>query len=156
MKFNPVRYSSAVGEVWVHFMFKVKYCHNIFDTFKYRSGCLALLRKSFKKYGIRCKEDEIGFDSDHVHMILDLGIRSKPDIAKKLKGFVGRKFFKLFPELKLPRNQGGLFWGSGLWSSAYYAANPTNVDYTLNYVRTQKYGSASFNGKQYRLATFCN
>ena len=155
MKFDPVRYSSAVGEVWVHFMFKVKYCHKIFDTFKFRSCCLALIRQALKKYEIRCKDDEIGFDSDHVHMVLDLGIKSKPEIAKKIKGFVARKFFRVFPELKLPKSQGGLFWGSGLWSPAYYGANPTNLDFTVNYVKTQKYGSARYSGKQTRLATFC-
>ena len=30
-KENPTRYSSAVGEAWQHAMFKVKYCHPIFD-----------------------------------------------------------------------------------------------------------------------------
>ena len=30
-KENPVRYSSAVGEAWLHAMFKINYCHKIFD-----------------------------------------------------------------------------------------------------------------------------
>ncbi len=156
MKFNPVRYSSQVGEVWVHFMFKVKYCHNIFDNFAYRNGCHALFLKALKRYEIRCKDNEIGFDSNHVHMLLDLGLLSKPQIAKKLKGLTGRKFFILFPELKKPKNEGGKFWGSGLWSPASYGANPSSVEFTVNYVKTQKYGSASQKGKQYRLTLYCD
>ena len=154
MKYNPVRYSSAVGEVWVHFMFKIKYCHKIFDNFTYRNACLGLFRKAFRKYEIRCKDNEIGFDNNHVHMVLDLGIKSKPQISKELKGFVARKFFKMFPELKKPKKEGGLFWKSGLWSPASYGANPTSMNFTVGYVRTQKYGSARNIGKQMRLAAF--
>lgn len=156
MKFNPVRYSSQVGEVWAHFMFKIKYCHPIFDGFAYRNAMYALLKKSLRKYEIRCKDEEIGFDDNHVHMVLDLGIKSKPEIAKKLKGFTGRKFFKLFPELKRPKQEGGLFWKSGLWSPASYGNSPTDLEFTVNYVRTQKYGSARESAKQYRLTSFCN
>jgi putative transposase len=156
MKFNPVRYSSQVGEVWVHFMFKVKYCHNIFDVMGYRNACHGLLVQALKKYQIRCKDDEVGFDSNHVHLMLDLGLKSRPEIAKKLKGYTARKFFKLFPELKKQKSEGGKFWGSGLWSSASYGANPTSVDFTVNYIRMQKYGSARDQAKQYRLTLFCN
>ena len=151
MKTNPIRYSSAVGEVWAHFMFKVKYCHNIFDDFAYRNACQGLFLKALRKYGIRCKDNEIGFDSNHVHMALDLGIKSKPQIAKELKGFVARKLFKLFPELKKTK-----FWGSGLWSPASYGNSPTNLLFTVNYIKMQKYGSKRDQAKQYRLSTFFN
>ncbi len=30
-KENPARFSSAVGEAWMHCEFKVKYCHKLFD-----------------------------------------------------------------------------------------------------------------------------
>jgi REP element-mobilizing transposase RayT len=156
MKNNPVRYSSAVGEVWVHFMFKVKYCHKIFDNFGYRNACHALFIQALKKYQIRCKNEEIGFDNNHVHTVLDLGIKSKPEIAKKIKGYIARKFFILFPELKKPKHEGGLFWNSGLWSPASYGATPTSLDFTVNYVRMQKYGSARDQAKQYRLSLFCD
>lgn len=154
MKLNPTRYSSQVGEVWVHFMFKVKYCHKIFDEFHFRNCCHALLLQALKKYAIRCKDNEIGFDDNHVHLVLDLGIKSKPEIAKKLKGFIARKFFKIFPDLKKPKAQGGLFWNSGLWSPATYGNSPENVLFTVNYVRSQKYGSAKDQAKQYRLTAF--
>ena len=100
MKYNPVRYSSQVGEVWVHFMFKIKYCHKIFDNFAYRNACLGIFRKALKKYDIRCKDESLGFDSNHVHMMLDLGLISRPEICKKLKGFVDRKFFLHISRIK--------------------------------------------------------
>ncbi|MFH1399127.1 MAG: hypothetical protein ABIG95_03370 [Candidatus Woesearchaeota archaeon] len=39
MKFNPVGYSSAVGEIWVMATFKVKYCHKIFNFPLVRCVC---------------------------------------------------------------------------------------------------------------------
>jgi len=156
MKHNPDRYSSQVGEVWAHFMFKVKYCHDIFDNFGYRNACHGLILKACRNYGRRMKDEVIGFDSNHLHTILGMGIMSKPEIAKKIKGFVARKFFKLFPELKLPKDKGGKFWGSGLWSPASYGANPTEINFTVNYIRTQKYGYARDQAKQYRLTLFCD
>ncbi len=154
MKFNPVRYSSQVGEAWLDFSFKVKYCHKIFDNFAYRNACLALFRKALKHYDIRCKDDEIGFDNDHLHMILDIGLKSRPQIAKELKGFVGRKFFMLFPELKKPKNEGGLFWDSGLWNPASYSSQPHNLKHSIDYVKKQKYGSRRDQAKQRRLSSF--
>jgi len=151
-KTNPVRYSSAIGEVWVHTMYKVKYCHNIFDTLAYRNAMRALLLKAFRKYDIHCKENEIGFDSNHVHMDLDLGLRSKPQLAKLLKGYTATKFFKLFPELKKPRAEGGLFWGGGLWSPAYYGGSSCGT--TLDYIKRQKYGSANLKVTQQKLSAF--
>ena len=152
MKFNPTRYSSAVGEVWTHFMFKVKYAHKIFDDFGHRNALRALLLKALHKYEIRCKDNEIGFDDNHLHTELDLGLRSKPQIAKMLKGYVGRKFFQLFPELKKPRSEGGLFWSSGLWSPAYYGGSAHGS--TLAYIKRQKYGSANLKSTQQQLARF--
>ena len=54
-KENPVRYSSAVGEAWMHFSFKAKYCHNIFDMFGVRNATNALLIKACRRYNIPYK-----------------------------------------------------------------------------------------------------
>ena len=156
MKHNPDRYSSQVGEVWAHFMFKIKYCHKIFDNFGYRNACHGLYIKACKNYGIRIKDDAIGFDDNHVHSMIGMGIMSKPEITKKIKGFIARKFFKLFPELKRPKAEGGLFWDSGLWSPASYGATPENVTLTQNYILSQKYGARRDQAKQYRLTLFCD
>jgi len=51
-KTEPVRYSFAVGEAWLHAMFKVKYCHKIFDDEFYREGMRTLLLEAAYEYGI--------------------------------------------------------------------------------------------------------
>src|SRR3989338_9219424 len=111
MKTNPTRYSSAVGEVWVMASFKTKYCNKIFDIQAVRGLCEALLTEAFQIYKIRSKK--IAFDSDHVHTIIDMWLYSKPEIAKKLKGYVARHLFSLMPWLKANKWQGGYFWNSG-------------------------------------------
>ncbi len=98
MKTNPTRYSSAVGEVWVMATFKIKYCHKIFDILAVRLPCEALLYEAFQIYKIRCQK--LAFDSDHVHMIIDMGLYSKPQIAKKLRGYVADSMFRLMPMAK--------------------------------------------------------
>ena len=97
-KENPTRYSSAVGEAWMHFSFKIKYCHDIFDNFGLRNATKALLLKACRTYGIVHKE--IGFDSNHVHGIIDIANYSRPQAAKLLRGFITRKLFILFPDVK--------------------------------------------------------
>ena len=52
MKSNPIRYSSAVGEVWVMADFKIKYCHNLFDNQVVRELTDALLNEAFHFYNI--------------------------------------------------------------------------------------------------------
>ena len=94
-KDNPTRYSSAVGEAWQHAMFKVKYCHEIFDIKEVREECDRLFDEASQRYCIPIVGK--GFDSNHVHMKLDLGVYSRPQVAKMLKGYVAKKLFKKFP-----------------------------------------------------------
>ena len=134
-KDNPVRYSSAVGEIWVMVTFKSKYCHKIFDFKAVREVCLVLFRQAFALYEIECKK--LSFDSDHVHMIIDMGLYSKPEIAKMLKGFVGKKLMKFMPWLR--RN---FFWGKGPWSPAYDIRSINDMNFYLRYLDKQKYACA--------------
>ena len=135
MKLNPTRHSSAVGEVWVMATFKVKYCHKIFDILGVRELTDALLHQAFTLYQIRCRK--LAFDSDHVHMIIDMGLLSKPDIAKKLKGYTGQKLLSMVPWLKKSK-----FWGSGLWNPAYDIRNIGDMAFYERYLDKQKYASA--------------
>jgi putative transposase len=133
MKFNPTRYSSAVGEAWMHTSFKVKYCHRIFDILEVRTVTKALIIKACNSYGIAIKN--IGLDSDHVHMIINIGNYSRPQVAKMIKGYVAKKLFLVFPWLK-----NKYFWGSGLWSPAYYMYSVgRDIDFMENYVMKQRY-----------------
>ena len=135
MKSNPTRYSSAVGEVWVMATFKIKYCHKIFDNLGVRELASALFNQAFQKYSIRCRK--LAFDSDHVHMILDMGLYSKPELAKRLKGYVGRHCLHLLPQLKQQS-----FWGSGLWNPAYDIRSINDMDFYERYLDKQKYAYA--------------
>ena len=113
-KTNPVRYSSAVGESWMHCEFKIRYCHNLFDDELYREAMHTLLLEAAYEYEIPI--GEVGFDSNHVHFMADIGLHSRPEIAKCLRGYPAKKFFEYFPELKQPKWCGGKFWDSGLWN----------------------------------------
>ena len=137
MKTNPVRYSSAVGEVWVMATFKIKYCHKLFDNRAVRELVDTLLNEAFQFYKIRCRK--LAFDSDHSHMIIDMGIYSKPEIAKKLKGYVAKNIFRLMPWLKNNKWDGGYFWDSGFWNPAYDIRNVQDMGFYLRYLDKQKY-----------------
>ena len=54
-KENPTRYSSAVGEAWQHAMFKVKYCHPIFDDKEVREECDKLFDEAPRDIKFRLK-----------------------------------------------------------------------------------------------------
>ena len=140
-KENPVRYSSAVGEAWLHAMFKTKYCHPIFDDVVYREAMHTLLLEAAYEHEIVL--GEVGFDNNHVHFMVDVGMYKREGVAKLLRGYTAKKFFEFFPELKRPKNEGGKFWGSGLWSPAYYMGSPQNFENTVKYIRNQKYGRSS-------------
>ena len=135
MKLKPTRYSSAVGEIWVMATFKIKYCHKIFDVQGYRELADALLHQSFTRYKINCRK--LAFDSDHVHIILDMGLYSKIEIAKKIKGYVGRKLLNMLPQLKKTK-----FWDSGLWNPAYDIRSINDMGIYERYLDKQKYASA--------------
>jgi putative transposase len=135
-KQNPTRYSSAVGEIWVMATFKVKYCHKIFDILAVRELCTALIFEALQFYKIQC--DKLSFDSDHVHMIIDMGLYSKIELAKKIKGCVARHLFRMMPWLKKQK-----FWGSGLWNPAYDIRSINNIDFYRRYLDKQKYSSTN-------------
>ena len=132
MKTNPTRFSSAVGDVWVMATFKVKYCHKIFDNQSVRELTDALLHEAFQFYELRCQKT--AFDSDHVHMLIEMGLYNKPQIAKMLKGFVAKKLFMHMPWLKRR-----YFYGSGLWNPAYDIRKAGDIPFYLRYLSKQKY-----------------
>lgn len=151
-KENPARFSSAVGEAWMHCEFKVKYCHPIFDDEIYREATRLLLLEA--AYEAEIPIGEMGFDENHVHFMADIGLYDRPTVAKVLRGPTAKRFFEYFPELKLSKEQGGKFWDSGLWNPSYYIGSPKDIDYTINYIRRQKYGSLGIGSGQKLLSSF--
>ena len=154
-KENPARFSSAVGEAWMHCEFKIRYCHPLFDDEIYREGMLTLLLEASYEYQIHL--GVIGFDSDHVHFMADIGLYDRPEVAKLLRGYTAKKFFECFPELKRNKWEGGLFWDSGLWNPSYWIGSPKNLESTIRYIQKQKYGELSMKQRnQRKLASFAS
>lgn len=151
-KENPARFSSAVGEAWMHCEFKVKYCHKIFDDEIYREAVHTLLLEA--AYEAEIPIGEVGFDDNHTHFMADICLYKRWEVAKLLRGPVAKKFFEYFPELKRPRQEGGLFWGSGLWNPSYYIGSPRNLNKTIEYIKKQKYGSKGIGKSQTTLTKF--
>ena len=95
--------------------------------------CEQIFREVEAKYGFRLHE--IGFDKNHVHVSVDLGVRySVEKVAKLLKGTSGRRLLEEFPAMKRK-----YFWGSGLWGSqVYFDSTGKDADQMRAYVRNQK------------------
>ena len=127
------RASSCVGNSWCHAMFKIKYCHKIFDDKEVRSYTAELFFLISTLYDLPIKE--IGFGDDHVHFKVNIKLRSKPEAAKILKGITGNKLFKQFPEIKKK-----FFWDSGFWNPSYLLDNIGSDEETITkYILGQKY-----------------
>lgn len=76
--------------------------------------CEEIFREVAEKYEFEVHE--IGFDKNHAHLSLDLGVRySVMEVAKLLKGTSGYMLLREFPEVKRK-----YFWGSGLWGGQVY------------------------------------
>ena len=127
------RASSCVGNSWCHAMFKIKYCHKIFDEKEVRSYVAELFFLISALYDMPIKK--MGFGDDHVHLQVNIKLKSKPEAAKILKGITGNKIFKQFPEIKKK-----FFWDSGFWNPAYLMDNIGSDEETVgNYISDQKY-----------------
>ena len=154
MKTEIPRHSSCVGEAWMHGMLKIKYCHPIFDDEQVRSYCENLFQKACEKYEI--KISELGFDNNHVHMLVDIGLYSRPQVAKLLKGYIAKKLLEKFSWMKKPKKEGGLFWKSGLWNPSYYMESPKDMKGIINYIRNQKYGKKTIEKDQTTLLNYAS
>ncbi|HIH25688.1 IS200/IS605 family transposase [Candidatus Woesearchaeota archaeon] len=117
----------------MHGMFKIKYCHKIFDDKQIRNYCEKLFQQACGKYDIEISE--LGFDNNHVHMLVDIGLYSRPQVAKMLKGYTAKKLLQKFPKIKKQ-----YFWNSGLWNTSYYLESPKDMKRIISYIRNQKYG----------------
>lgn len=137
-----VRRSSSIGRHEMHISFKTKYCHEVFEYEQVRELCMHIFLETAEEMKIDLSE--IGFDKNHAHMDIDIGLLSVVDIAKKFKGRSGRKILRVFPWIKKK-----YFWGSGFWSPVvYFDSVGNNRDYIRKYVRDQ--------GKQLKMNEFLN
>ncbi|MCX6742264.1 MAG: IS200/IS605 family transposase [Candidatus Pacearchaeota archaeon] len=132
------RKSSCVGNSWCHAMFKIKYCHQIFDDAKVRFFLTVLFKEISENYHLPIKK--VGFDSNHLHFNVDIGLRSKPEAAKILRGITGRKILRAFTEIKKK-----YFYGSGFWNPAYLLDNiGSDEEHVSDYIGCQKSPAINF------------
>lgn len=127
------KYSSSLGLMKAHISYKTKYCHGIFKFPRIKARCQEIFIEVSKRYGFHI--EEIGFDEDHAHMVIDVGVKySISEVSKKLKGTSGKKILKEFPGLKK-----AFFWKSGLWAGTIYfdSVGEKTIDDATHYVRKQ-------------------
>jgi putative transposase len=128
-------YAHGQIRIWIHVSLKTKYTHEVFDIREFREACQEMMIQIFQNYGI--EYDKIGFDSNHFHTIIDLGLKQVSELIKIMKGVSGRKLLQRFPEIKKK-----YFWGSGLWSGTKYVYSVGRDKQDIErYVARQKYFS---------------
>ena len=149
MNDDLVKYEHGVSRIWVHISYKTKYAHNVFEEHEeVRKRCEELLIETAKSNNIEV--DTIGFDSNHVHFISDLGLYSLPRFHKIFKGTLGKKLLEQFPEIKKK-----YFWGSGFWSRTKYCYSISRDKNQIeNYVAKQKFFPKKLNKNQMTLLNF--
>ena len=127
-----IRGSSSFTRIEMHVSYKVRYCHKVFDFVEVKQRCQEIFFEVAALHQIII--DVIGFESDHVHM--DIQIRNthrQCDVDKWFKGTSGRKLLKEFSEIKKK-----YFWGSGFWGDQGYADSVgRDPEIIKNYVRNQ-------------------
>jgi len=80
---DVVAYTSGQVRLWTHLMFKVKYCHRVFDYEQVKNRCAEILEEVAHNH--KMSIDVMGFDGDHLHMIADIGLHSAPQAVKLFK-----------------------------------------------------------------------
>jgi len=127
------RYSSAIGRAVVHLCFVPKYRHPVFAHGVVQRRCAELFREIAARYGMQIHE--LGFDIDHVHVLVDIGPGLSVAAAARLfKGISSRCLLRDLPWLRR-----WYFWGGHFWSPAYFFASvgPATYETVVRYVREQ-------------------
>ena len=124
--------SSSIVRLEAHIAFVTKYRHTVFDDAEFKGRCGQIFHQAAAHHGFEIKE--MGFDRDHVHMIVALGAtHTVVEVAKALKGTSGRKLLAEFPAVKRR-----YFWGSGLWSGTIFGDGVgRDANQMTAYVRNQ-------------------
>lgn len=124
--------SSARVRVVGQLVLKVKYCHSVFEQYAgVKERCEVILRDVLARNGATV--DAVGFDGNHVHLLIGLGLNSLVELVKKLKGETGRLLLSEFPSMKKEK-----FWGSGFWNPSYFFDTGGAFGYVKNYVLNQR------------------
>jgi putative transposase len=138
MSQDLVSYSSSLGCSRHHISFIPKYRNDIFSYSRIKAVCEYSFYETAAEYRFRIIE--LGFGTDHVHLIVDIPPHlSISAVVKLLKGRSAKKLFKAFPWLKVYSPNEPRFWGGNFWSGAYYfdSVGSTTTEVMQNYVKSQ-------------------
>ena len=134
-----------VYEIKYHIVLVVKYRKDLFLSQKYVDCIKEILQGIEKRYYIQT--ETIGFDEDHVHLLLCAAPRYSPSkVISVVKSLTAIELFKRFPELKKD------LWGGEFWSDGGYigtVGEGANADIIRTYIKKQ-----GGKGEQLRLVDF--
>jgi|SRR3989344_4669605 len=116
-----------------HLMFVVKYRKDLFLNERYITCMKQVLQDLEQRYFLTT--ETIGFDEDHVHMLMQAAPRYSPSrVVQIVKSITARELFKRFPEIKEE------LWGGEFWSDGGYigtVGEGANADIIRNYIKKQ-------------------
>ena len=149
MKTNLKKYGHGLGRLYAHLRFKTKYSHKVFEREpNFREACEKIFYEIAEENNIDIGIP--GFDDNHMHMVVDIGLKSIPYIKKLFKGTSGRKLFQQFPAIKQK-----YFWGSGLWArSVYFFGVGRDKKQMEEYVAKQKFAGRRFRMDKHQKTLF--
>ena len=116
-----------------HLMFVVKYRKDLFLNEEYAAFMKHVLEELEKRYFL--KTETIGFDQDHVHILMQAAPRYSPSrVVQIVKSITAKQLFKRFPEIEEE------LWGGEFWSDGGYigtVGEGTNADIIRSYIKKQ-------------------
>ena len=127
------RTAHKVFKIKYHFVFCIKYRKDLFLEEKYINNLKNICEGIQERYSI--KFETIGFDEDHVHLMLQALPRFSPSrIFQIVKSISAIKLFENFPEIKKE------LWGGEFWSDGGFVGTVgegINAEIIRNYIRKQ-------------------
>lgn len=121
-----------VSECYYHIQLTVKYRKSVL-TELVQNAILESWRGIKERYAIEISH--IGFDGDHVHLMIQfLPKYSGGQVIKLLKSVSAKTVFRNLPEVKKE------LWGGEFWTDGYYIATISargNRDIIINYIKNQ-------------------
>ncbi|HLC85424.1 MAG TPA: IS200/IS605 family transposase [Candidatus Nanoarchaeia archaeon] len=122
-----------VYEIKYHLIFIVKYRKDLLIREDYQTALKNILSEISKRYFLT--PETIGFDEDHVHILMQGAPRYAPSrIMQIVKSITARKLFEQFPEIKRE------LWGGEFWSDGGYigtVGEGANADIIRKYIQKQ-------------------
>jgi len=116
-----------------HFVWIVKYRHDILADVKISDSVGEIIREIAEKYGFEIIT--LGTDGNHIHIFLSAPPRYSPSqIVNIIKSISGGQLFEQFPEVK-KRLWGGEFWGDGYYVGT--VGDGTTTDVIKRYIANQ-------------------